>query len=129
MADLNDSMMSPTNRKPTGMKGKVQNLASTLYDQKDHLRKTQTGLQDIRNNREISSNGLTGHVDSIRNYFKDELAKMQEDFRSKLQTQELENSRLQQQVTQLKKEKTIIHQQVLMIQEKIDVIEDEIGHE
>lgn len=52
---------------------------------------------------------------------------MYEDFKVHQKVQESENVRLQQQVTQLKGEKTSIHQQIVALQRRIEEIEEEMG--
>merc|ERR1719401_1171113 len=86
-------------------------------------------MQTIKNENMSSTNGMQGQLNDIKKYFQADIARMQEEFRVQLRLQESENVRLQQQVTQLKGEKTSMHQQKIALQRRIEELEEEIGHE
>eukprot|EP00928_Gymnodinium_smaydae_P078445 TRINITY_DN6242_c0_g1_i2.p2 TRINITY_DN6242_c0_g1~~TRINITY_DN6242_c0_g1_i2.p2 ORF type:complete len:129 (-),score=49.56 TRINITY_DN6242_c0_g1_i2:465-851(-) len=128
MSAFNDSM-SGTSRKPTGMKGKVHDLASTLQVQNEELGVEKGHMQTIRNENQSSTSGMQGQLNDIRKYFAADIQRMEEEFKVNKSLQEAENVRLQQQVTQLKGEKTSVHQQIIALQRRIEEIEEEVGHE
>mmetsp|Transcript_106994 Transcript_106994/g.300994 ORF Transcript_106994/g.300994 Transcript_106994/m.300994 type:complete len:129 (-) Transcript_106994:187-573(-) len=128
MSGLNQSMMS-TGRKPTGMKGKVHDMASTLQKQNEELGIERGRMNTIKDESQASKGGMTGQLKDIERYFHADVQRMQEEFRVQLRLQEAENVHLQQQVTQLKGEKTSIHQQILALQRRIDEIGEEIGQD
>eukprot|EP00927_Polykrikos_kofoidii_P069528 TRINITY_DN65048_c0_g1_i1.p1 TRINITY_DN65048_c0_g1~~TRINITY_DN65048_c0_g1_i1.p1 ORF type:complete len:148 (-),score=44.26 TRINITY_DN65048_c0_g1_i1:44-487(-) len=130
LGDTNASMLTkPPGGKPTGMKGKVHDMAHTLQKQNADLKTDKGDLQTIKDHSQNSSSGMEGQLAEVDRYFKADLQKMQEEFRASLRQQEAENVRLQQQVTQLKCEKTHIHQQILSLQRRAMEIYDEIGHD
>mmetsp|Transcript_35210 Transcript_35210/g.79510 ORF Transcript_35210/g.79510 Transcript_35210/m.79510 type:complete len:130 (+) Transcript_35210:109-498(+) len=129
MAGLNDSMMSTASRKPTGMKGKVHDLATTLQNQNENLNIEKGNMQIIRNESSSSKTGMQGQLLDMQRHFGNRMERMFDDFKAQAKLQEAENVRLQQQVTQLKGEKTSIHQQIIALQRRIEEIEEEIGHE
>eukprot|EP00929_Paragymnodinium_shiwhaense_P110825 TRINITY_DN780_c0_g2_i1.p2 TRINITY_DN780_c0_g2~~TRINITY_DN780_c0_g2_i1.p2 ORF type:complete len:127 (+),score=49.96 TRINITY_DN780_c0_g2_i1:85-465(+) len=123
------STMSDTSRKPTGMKGKVHDLAHTLQTQNEDLGTEQKNLRKMQQENVTSGMGMEGQLSKIREYFASDVARITEEFRVQVRLQEAENVRLQQQVTQLKGEKTSIHQQVIALGRRIDELEEEIGNE
>merc|ERR1719254_500892 len=86
-------------------------------------------MQKIKHENENGKGGMQGQLNDIMRYFKADLQRMSEEFGVQCKLQEAENVRLQQQVTQLKGEKTSIHQQIIALQRRIEEIEEEIGHE
>mmetsp|Transcript_99471 Transcript_99471/g.320735 ORF Transcript_99471/g.320735 Transcript_99471/m.320735 type:complete len:130 (-) Transcript_99471:42-431(-) len=129
MAGLGDSMQPALSRKPTGMKGKVHDLATTLQSQNEELGIAQGNMQTIKSESSNSKHGMQGQLSDVGRYFKNDLDRMLEEFKLQAKQQEAENVHLQQQVTQLKGEKTSIHQQIIALQRRIEEIEEEIGHE
>merc|ERR1712217_609464 len=121
--------MTDNTRKPTGMKGKVHDLASTLQTQNEELGIEKGHMQTIKNENQTSTMGMQGQLNDIKRYFSQDIQRMEDEFKVQLKLQEAENLRLQSQVTQLKGEKTSIHQQIIALQRRIEEIEEEIGHE
>eukprot|EP00435_Cladocopium_sp_Y103_P039163 s2271_g10.t1 len=124
-----DSTMSASSRKPTGMKGKVHDLATTLQMQNEELSIEKGHVHSIKADNANTSTGMQGQLNDIKRYFAADVQRMMEEFEVQAQLQASENVRLQQQVTCLKGEKTSIHQQVIALQRRIEEIEEEIGHE
>mmetsp|Transcript_30376 Transcript_30376/g.90020 ORF Transcript_30376/g.90020 Transcript_30376/m.90020 type:complete len:109 (-) Transcript_30376:59-385(-) len=108
MSGLNESMMSTATRKPTGMKGKVHDLAATLQNQNDELNIDKGRLRAVLDDSSNSNSGMQGRINTMKNYFDAEVNRMLEDFKG---------------------EKTSIHQQIIALQRRIEEIEEEIGHE
>mmetsp|Transcript_105799 Transcript_105799/g.183933 ORF Transcript_105799/g.183933 Transcript_105799/m.183933 type:complete len:130 (-) Transcript_105799:151-540(-) len=129
MAGMADSMMSSSTRKATGMKGRVAEMAQTLQTQNEELGIEKGHMQTIKHENTHSTSGMQGQLNDIKRYFQADIQRMSDEFRVQLKLQEAENVRLQQQVTQLKGEKTSIHQQIIALQRRIEEIEEEIGHE
>jgi len=130
MVGLDDTMQSnASSRKPTGMKGKVHDLAHSLQTQNEELGIEKGHMQTIKSENHSSSNGMQGQLNDIKRYFQADIQRMRDEFRVQQRLQEAENVRLQQQVTTLKGEKTSIHQQIIALQRRIEEIEEECGHE
>mmetsp|Transcript_25637 Transcript_25637/g.40521 ORF Transcript_25637/g.40521 Transcript_25637/m.40521 type:complete len:133 (+) Transcript_25637:83-481(+) len=125
---LDSSMVSNGTRKATGMKGKVMEMAGMLQQQNEELGVEKGHMQNIKNAKKASG-GMQGQLNDIMRYFKADLQRMNDEFDVQKKLQEAENVRLQQQVTQLKGEKTSIHQQIIALQRRVEEIEDEMGHE
>merc|ERR1719156_137237 len=126
---FNDTMMSTGTRKATGMKGKVMEMAQTLQNQNEELGIEKGHMSTIKSENKGGNGGMQGQLNDIRRYFQADIQRMNDEFGVQLKLQEAENVRLQQQVTQLKGEKTSIHQQTIALQRRIEEIEEEIGHE
>merc|ERR1712232_395413 len=123
------SMGDTNSKKPTGMKGKVHDLAHTLQTQNEDLSIEQKNLNKMKQENASSGMGMEGQLSKIKEYFASDVQRLSEEFRVQARLQEAENTRLQQQVTQLKGEKTSIHQQVIALSRRIDELEEEIGNE
>merc|ERR1712187_685300 len=104
-------------------------LATNLQQQNEALQIEKGHMDTIKGENQNSSSGMQGTINDISTHFKCDIMRMQEEFRVQSKLQEAENVRLQQQVTQLKGEKTSIHQQIIALQRRIEEIEEEIGHE
>mmetsp|Transcript_78729 Transcript_78729/g.124315 ORF Transcript_78729/g.124315 Transcript_78729/m.124315 type:complete len:134 (-) Transcript_78729:167-568(-) len=126
---LDSSMVSNGTRKATGMKGKVMEMAGMLQQQNEELGVEKGHMQTIKNAKKSGNGGMQGQLNDIMRYFKADLQRMNDEFDVQKKLQEAENVRLQQQVTQLKGEKTSIHQQIIALQRRVEEIEDEMGHE
>merc|ERR1719336_1850957 len=109
------------------MIGQVHDLATTLQKQNEELGIEKGHMQTIKNENLSSTSGMQGQLNDIKRYFQADITRMQEEFRVQLKLQEAENVRLQTQVTQLKGEKTSIHQQIIALQQRIEEIEEEMG--
>eukprot|EP00434_Breviolum_minutum_P018463 symbB.v1.2.016289.t1/scaffold1236.1/size130149/7 len=112
--------MGASSRKPTGMKGKVHDLATTLQTQNEELSIEKGHVHSIKADNANSSTGMQGQLNDIKRYFAADVQRMMEEFDVQAQLQSSENVRLQQQVTCLKGEKTSIHQQVIALQRRIE---------
>ncbi|KAF4659609.1 hypothetical protein FOL47_007507 [Perkinsus chesapeaki] len=113
----------------TGLKLRVQNVARSLQNQTDVLGEDRTHIDNIKSAASSTDNGLGKDLEDIKRYFQAELQQIEEDFKIKVDIQKNENVRLQQCLTTLKTEKTMLHQQIVSMQHKVDEIEEEIGTE
>merc|ERR1719456_542980 len=104
--------MTSNSRKATGMKAKVQEMAQNLQTANEELGIEKGHMQTIKQENASGTSGMQGQLNDIKRYFQADIQRMQDEFRVQLKLQEAENVRLQQQVTQLKGEKTSIHQQI-----------------
>ena len=67
--------------------------------------------------------------DQLRENIESSIQKMDGEIQKSLSHQKAENSRLQQQITQLNSDKTIIKNQLLALQRRIEDIEAQVGNE
>merc|ERR1711904_605592 len=104
-------------------------MAQTVQNQNEELGIEKGHMSTIKSENKGGTSGMQGQLNDIRRYFQADIQRMNDEFRVQLKLQEAENVRLQQQVTQLKGEKTSIHQQIIALQRRTEEIEDEIGHE
>merc|ERR1719326_562304 len=124
MMQTGDSMMSTNGtRKATGMKAKVMEMAQTLQTQNEELGIEKGHMNTIKTENKSGTSGMQGQLNDIKRYFQADIQRMNEEFKCQLKLQEAENVRLQHQVTQLKGEKTSIHQQIIALQRRIEEIE------
>ncbi|CAE7754584.1 unnamed protein product, partial [Symbiodinium necroappetens] len=97
-------------RKPTGMKGKVHDLATTLQSQNEALGIEKGHVHSIKAGNSNSTSGMQSQLNDVKRYFGADIQRMMQEFEVSQKLQEAENVRLQQQVTALKGEKTSVHQ-------------------
>merc|ERR1712113_1121003 len=104
--------------------------ATTLQVQSEELGIEKGHVSTIKNEQSGSgSNSLLKQLSDTKRIFQADIKRIEQEFQVQFKVQEAENVRLQQQVTQLKGEKTSIHQQIVTLQHRIEELEEEIGHE
>merc|ERR1712139_154956 len=111
------------------MKAKVMEMAQTLQNQNEELGIEREHMDHVKGENQGGQSGMQSQLNEIRRYFQADIQRMSDEFRVQLKLQEAENVRQQQQVTQLKGEKTSIHQQIIALQRRVEELEEEIGHE
>merc|ERR1712072_1498229 len=95
-------------------------MGTTLQTQNEELGIEKGHMATIRHENTSSTSGMQGQLNDIKRYFQADIQRMNEEFKVSQKLQEAENVRLQQQVTQLKGEKTSIHQQAIALQRRIE---------
>merc|ERR1719439_318128 len=102
-------------------------MAQTLQSQNEELGIEKGHMETIKNENNSSTSGMQGQLNDIKRYFQADIQRMTDEFKMSMHMQVAENTRLQMQVTQLKGEKTSIHQQIIALQRRIEELEEEIG--
>ncbi|EPR59275.1 hypothetical protein TGPRC2_283495 [Toxoplasma gondii TgCatPRC2] len=68
-------------------------------------------------------------LESLKNGFLAEIKAMEQDFKLQVNMQKGENVRFKQLLTDIRSEKTSIHQQLLLFQRRVERLENEIGQD
>ena len=112
----------------TGLKARLQTLATSIDTHSDELTQDKAHLDSIKASQQ-GSTVLKDQVEDCKRFFLADLSNVEEEFRVQANLQRAENTRMQQAVNQLKAEKTAVHQQLLAITRRIEEIEEELGNE
>ncbi|EER16125.1 conserved hypothetical protein [Perkinsus marinus ATCC 50983] len=113
----------------SGLKLRVQNIAKSLQNQTDALGEDRTHLDRMKSAACSPSRGLVKELDAAQKFFQAELQQIEQELKAKVDDQKKVNVSLQQCLTTLKTEKTMLHQQIMAMQHKVEEIEEEIGFE
>ncbi len=116
---------------PCGMKAKINSIAQIIKMHGAEVAEDRAIIDRLKaaqaNTAQVSNSALQNEIDDLKRYFAVDIAKLEEEFLIQANLQKSENSKIQQALTQLKAEKTAIHQQVLSIQRRVEELEDEVG--
>lgn len=109
-------------------------LRSRYYVIEQNLKQVLAELEEERKNHQNFVNGqgnmeefISLKADKIEDDVNGSIDKMDQEIQKSLSHQKAENSRLQQQITQLKSDNTVIKNQLLAVQKRIDDIELQVG--
>lgn len=83
----------------------------------------------MRSEKETLESVLTMKTQDVRKTLTNELFKVEEEMKRHYAHQKAENSRIQQQVTALKGEKTALDMQLLELERRMAELELQVGHE
>ena len=86
-------------------------------------------VQHLKSEKDSLQSVLTIKTTDVKEALFDELKGLESEMRRHFNHQKAENSRLQQQVTVLRGEKTSLHQQLIGLQRRINELEMQIGTE
>ena len=111
------------------LKGKLNSLYETLRHLQEQLNSHKKEVQILRSEKETLESVLTMKQGDTRKALANELHRVEEEIKRHYANQKAENTRLQQQVTTLKSEKTGIEKEIIRMQKRIDELELQIGHD
>merc|ERR1711988_795425 len=120
-ADSFNSMM------PTGLKGKLASLEDFISMQNEELAAQRQEIESLRNDKSSIEEHYQGTIQEMKKAMVSDIQRLQTEVKSFFHTQKAENSRLQQQITTLKSEKTTLQMNILGLQRRIQEIEEHIG--
>ena len=86
-------------------------------------------VQILRSEKETLESVLTMKTQDVRKTLTNELFKVEEEMKRHYAHQKAENSRIQQQITALKGEKTALDMQLLELERRMAELELQVGHE
>merc|ERR1719247_3650280 len=91
---------------PTGLKGKLASLEDFISMQNEEI-------ESLRNDKQNIEQHYQAQLQELKKTMVADVQRMQEEVKRHFAHQKAENSRLQQQITTLKGEKTSLQQQIL----------------
>ena len=120
--NFNDTTVTSLATKYKLLQENLNQVVNDLVEQRKQLKNFRTNQDDIQ--------GLIGEKgDQLTENIESSIQKMDGEIQKSLSHQKAENSRLQQQITQLNTDNTIIKNQLLAVQKKIEDISLQIGQE
>lgn len=120
--NFNDTAVTSLATKYKLLHENLNQVVNDLVEQRKQLKNFRTNQDDIQ--------GLIGEKgDQLTENIESSIQKMDGEIQKSLSHQKAENSRLQQQITQLNTDNTIIKNQLLAVQKRIEDIALQIGQE
>lgn len=120
--NFNDTAVTSLATKYKLLQENLNQVVNDLVEQRKQLKNFRTNQDDIQ--------GLIGEKgDQLTENIESSIQKMDGEIQKSLSHQKAENSRLQQQITQLNTDNTIIKNQLLVVQKRIEDISLQIGQE
>lgn len=125
---LNGTMGSQgSNNNTANLKGKLQALEEMILQLVDELQYHKKEVQVLRSEKETLESVLTMKTQDVRKTLTNENFKVEEEMKRHYAHQKAENSRIQQQVTALKGEKTALDMQLLELERRMAELELQVG--
>merc|ERR1712125_170339 len=112
---------------PTGLKGKLASLEDFISMQNEELAAQRQEIESLRNDKGSIEEHYQSTIQEMKKAMVSDIQRLQTEVKSFFHTQKAENSRLQQQITTLKSEKTTLQMNILGLQRRIQEIEEHIG--
>ena len=109
------------------LKGKLANLTETCRQLHENLTTHKKEVQILRSEKETLENVLTMKCQDTRKALTNELHRVQEEINRHYGTMRAESVRLNQQLGNLKTEKTALEKEVVRMTKRIEELEDAIG--
>ena len=127
-SQLNGTMMSAgSNANTANLKGKLSALEEMILQLADELQYHKKEVQVLRSEKETLESVLTMKTQDVRKTLTNENFKVEEEMKRHYSHQKAENSRIQQQVTSLKGEKTALDMQLLELERRMAELELQVG--
>ena len=121
-SNFNDTTMTSLATKYKVLETNLLEIMKELSDHKKQFKNFRASQQDIQGL--IADKG-----DQLKDNIEGSIQKMDGEIQKSLSHQKAENSRLQQQITQLNTDETIIKNQLIALSKRIDDIELQVGQE
>ena len=116
-APLNQSAFSAT------LKGKINTLEETIRALTEELNFYKKEIQNLRSEKEALDDNLTRKAQDIRKSLTTDVLKAEEEMKKSYLGQKSENTKLQNQITTLKTDKTNLQQHLLDLQRRAAELE------
>lgn len=111
------------------LKGKLSSLNDTIRQLQELLNTHKKEVQILRSEKETLESVLTMKQGDTRKALTNELYRVEEEIKRHYANQRAESTRLQQQLTQLKNDKTALEKDIIRMQKRIEEIELQIGND
>ena len=109
------------------LKGKLSSLEEQLQLIADEMNTHKKDVVSLKNEKDTLQEILKLKTHEVKNTLLQELNKVEDEMKRHFSHQTSENSRLQQQITSLKAEKTALQNQLIALQRRISDLEMQVG--
>jgi chromosome segregation ATPase len=113
----------------SNIKGKIGTLEEMIKSLAEELNYHKKEVQVLRSEKETLESVLSLKTQEVRKALTNENFKVEEEMKRHYAFQKAENSRIQQQVTALRGEKTALDMQLLEMERRMAELEVQVGHE
>ena len=111
------------------LKGKLGILEESINDIANEMNAHKGEVNNLKFQKDNIQELLKSKHDEVKNTLLQDLNKVEEEMKRHFGHQKAENSRLQQQISQLKTEKTVLQQQLISLQKRIVDLEMQVGND
>ena len=109
------------------LKGKLSSLEEQIQLVADEMNTHKKDVVSLKNEKDTLQEILKLKTHEVKNTLLQELNKVEDEMKRHFSHQTSENSRLQQQITSLKAEKTALQNQLIALQRRISDLEIQVG--
>lgn len=113
----------------SNIKGKIGTLEEMIKQLAEELNYHKKEVTVLRGEKETLESVLSLKTQEVRKALTNENFKVEEEMKRHYAFQKAENSRIQQQVTALRGEKTALDMQLLELERRMAELETQVGHE
>lgn len=111
------------------LKGKLTILEDSIEDVKNEMTQHKLEVSQFKSEKDSIQEMLKTKTHEVKESLINELLKVEEEMKRHFSHQKAENSRLQQQISQLKTEKTVLSSQLLYLKRRIEELEMQVGND
>ena len=111
------------------LKGKLQTLEDVIQQIASEMNSHKKDVNSLKTEKDTLQDMLKLKTKEVSNSLNQELDKVEEEMKRHFAHQLAENSRLQQQISQLKTEKTVLHNQLISLNRRIADLEMQVGND
>jgi chromosome segregation ATPase len=111
------------------LKGKLLSLEEMIRALTEEMNFHKKEVQILRSEKDTLENVLNMKTQDVRKSLMNEIYRVEEEMKRHFAHQKAENNRQQQQINQLKGEKTALQQQLLALQRRISELELQVGND
>ena len=122
-------MSQAGNDNTSHLKGKLSNLTETARQLTENLNVHKKEVQILRSEKETLESVLTMKCQDTRKALTNELHRVSEEINRHYSNQNAETQRLQQQLSNLKTEKTALEKEIIRMTKRIEELELQIGQD
>jgi chromosome segregation ATPase len=111
------------------LKGKLTTLEESIEEVKGEMTQHKSEVSQFKAEKDSIQEMLKTKTHEVKESLINELLKVEEEMKRHFSHQKAENSRLQQQISQLKTEKTVLSSQLLYLKRRIEELELQVGND
>ena len=111
------------------LKGKLSTLEESIEEIKNEMHQHKVEVSSFKAEKDDIQDVLKRKTQDVKDSLIGELEKVEEEMKRHFAHQKAENSRLQQQISQLKSEKTTLSSQLMYLKNRIQELELQVGND
>jgi chromosome segregation ATPase len=109
------------------LKGKLQNLEDSVANVSDEMGGHKRDVKQLNIEKDMMQDNLSKRAHEVKTILLQELSKVEDEMKRHVTHQKSENARLQQFIAQLKTDKTMLQNQLLSLQRRMNDLELQVG--